>query len=187
MLPPEYVIFERTGAPGIIAQIRELCKMTKATPEDIESIIQIFDDSDWTELHVHSDEFEIHLAKNPAARSQLRTPGNIAPEPDPRAPEAASKLPRTPAGPAKTPEFDGMLIVRAPNLGTFYQAPKPGAPPYVKIGDRVEPDTEICVIEVMKLFTSVKAGVTGIVRHAFVSDAELVEFDQPLFVIEPSN
>lgn len=164
--------------------------MTKPTPEDIKSIIRIFDDSDWAELHVQSDEFEIHLAKDPAARSQLRTPGDIAPEPGPAAPrasKAAAKLPDTPEAPAETAVRDGMLIVRAPNLGTFYQAPKPGAPPYVKIGDRVEPDTEICVIEVMKLFTSVKAGVTGIVRHALVSDAELVEFDQPLFVIEPSD
>ena len=52
--------------------------------------------------------------------------------------------------------------MRAPNLGTFYRAPKPGAPPYVSVGQRVEPTTELCLIEVMKLFTSVAAGVTGI-------------------------
>lgn len=166
--------------------------MTKATPEDIKSIIDIFDNSDWAELHIHSDEFEIHLAKDPAARSRLRTTGSIAFEPDPAptpppAPVAAPKLSAAPAAPAATAVPEGMLIVRAPNLGTFYKAPKPGAPPYVEIGERVEPDTEICVIEVMKLFTPVRAGVTGIVRQAFVSDAELVEFDQPLFMIEPSD
>lgn len=164
--------------------------MTKATPEDIKSIIDIFDDSNWAELHIHSDEFEIHLAKDPAARSRLRVTGSIAPEPNPappRAPAAAAKLSAAPAAAAATAVPEGMLIVRAPNLGTFYKAPKPGARPYVEIGERVEPDTEICVIEVMKLFTSVRAGVTGIVRQAFVSDAELVEFDQPLFMIEPSD
>lgn len=164
--------------------------MTKATPEDIKSIIDLFDNSDWAELHIHSDEFEIHLAKDPAARSRLRATGSSAPEPNPappRAPVAAAKLSATPVAPAATDVPEGMLIVRAPNLGTFYKAPKPGAPPYVEIGERVEPDTEICVIEVMKLFTPVRAGVTGIVREAFVSDAELVEFDQPLFMIEPSD
>ena len=163
--------------------------MTKATPEDIKSIIDIFDNSDWAELHIHSDEFEIHLAKDPAARSRLRATGGIAPWPEPvptRAP-AAAKPSAGPPAPAATAVPEGMLIVRAPNLGTFYKAPKPGAPPYVEIGERVEPDTEICVIEVMKLFTPVRAGVTGIVRQAFVNDAELVEFDQPLFMIEPSD
>lgn len=166
--------------------------MTKATPEDIKSIIDLFDDSDWTELHIHSGEFEIHLAKDPAARSRLRTTGSIAFEPDstsapPRAAAAAANLSAAPAAPATPSVPEGMLIVRAPNLGTFYKAPKPGAPPYVEIGERVEPDTEVCVIEVMKLFTPVRAGVTGIIRQAFVSDAELVEFDQPLFMIEPCD
>jgi acetyl-CoA carboxylase biotin carboxyl carrier protein len=164
--------------------------MNKVTPEDIKSIIDLFNDSDWGELHIHSDEFEIHLAKDPAARSRLRTGANIASEPDHtqhRATVAVAKPLGGPAAPAAAAVPEGMLIVRAPNLGTFYKAPKPGAPPYVEIGDRVEPDTEVCVIEVMKLFTPVRAGVTGIVRQALVNDTELVEFDQPLFMIEPSD
>ena len=78
----------------------------------------------------------------------------------------------------------GHVTIRAGSLGTFYMAPKPGAKPYVEIGQRVQPDTDVCVIEVMKLFTSVQAGVTGVVRQVLVKDAELVEFDQPLFLIE---
>ena len=164
--------------------------MTKATPEDIKSLIDIFDNSDWAELHVHSDEFEIHLAKDPAARSRFRISGSIAPElapAAPRAPAAPAKLSGAPVEQVAVVVPEGMLVVRAPNLGTFYKAPKPGAPPYVEIGERVEPDTEICVIEVMKLFTPVHAGVSGIVRQVFVNDAELIEFDQPLFMIEPSD
>ena len=78
-----------------------------------------------------------------------------------------------------------MAVVRAPNLGTFYRAPKPGAPPYVAVGQKVEAATEVCLIEVMKLFTSVRAGVAGTVREVLAEDAQLVEFDQPLFLIEP--
>jgi acetyl-CoA carboxylase biotin carboxyl carrier protein len=84
---------------------------------------------------------------------------------------------------ARVPE--GLVALRAPNLGTFYRAPKPGAPPYIELGQEVEPDTEVCLIEVMKLFTPVRAGVKGIVREVCVADSELVEFDQPLFYIEP--
>ena len=76
--------------------------------------------------------------------------------------------------------------MRAPNLGTFYRAPKPGAAPYVTVGQTVDADTEVCLIEVMKLFTSVLAGVEGTVRKVLVEDAELVEYDQPLFLIEPA-
>ncbi len=79
-----------------------------------------------------------------------------------------------------------MKTVRATTLGTFYRAPKPGAPPYVSVGDKVDADTEICLLEVMKLFTAVRAGVAGIVREILVRDSEVVEFDQPLFLIEPA-
>ena len=81
---------------------------------------------------------------------------------------------------------DHWVAVRAPNLGTFYRAPKPGAAPYVSVGQTVDADAEVCLIEVMKLFTSVLAGVAGTVRKVLVEDAELVEYDQPLFLIEPA-
>lgn len=163
--------------------------MTKPTPDDIKALIDTFDSSTWSELHIRSDEFELHLGKEPGSLSRLEGAGS-PPEPRPMAPpstQSATDAGRTAAVTDQAADAvpEGMLVVRAPNLGTFYKAPKPGAPPYVEIGDEVEPDTEICVIEVMKLFTPVRAGVAGIVRKVFVSDTELVEFDQPLFLIEP--
>ncbi|MCB1748539.1 MAG: acetyl-CoA carboxylase, biotin carboxyl carrier protein, partial [Gammaproteobacteria bacterium] len=79
----------------------------------------------------------------------------------------------------------GMVAVRAPNLGTFYRSPKPGAPPYVEVGQKVSADTEVCLIEVMKLFTPVKAGVDGTVREICASDAQMVEYEQVLVIVEP--
>ncbi len=73
--------------------------------------------------------------------------------------------------------------MRAPLLGTFYSAPKPGEPPFVKVGDRVEPDTVVCIVEVMKLMNSVNAGVAGVIAAVHVRDGELVEYDQPLFTV----
>jgi biotin carboxyl carrier protein len=78
-------------------------------------------------------------------------------------------------------------VIRAPNLGTFYRAPKPGAPPYVEVGQRVEPDSEVCLIEVMKLFAPVRAGLAGVVREIRARDGEMVEFDQALIVVEPAD
>jgi acetyl-CoA carboxylase biotin carboxyl carrier protein len=84
------------------------------------------------------------------------------------------------------PVPEGLVAVRAPNLGTFYRAPKPGAAPYVEVDQLVEPETEVCLIEVMKLFTPVKAGVRGRVVRICVEDGQMVDYDAPLFYIEPA-
>ena len=80
----------------------------------------------------------------------------------------------------------GWVQIRAPSLGTFYRAPKPGAPKFVEVGATVTPESDLCLIEVMKLFTTLRSGVSGTVREVYVQDGELVEFDQPLFLIQPN-
>ena len=75
--------------------------------------------------------------------------------------------------------------IRAPMVGTFYRAPEPGSPPFTDRGRRVEPDTIVCIIEVMKLMNSVASGASGTVMDILVDDASPVEFGQPLIVLEP--
>jgi acetyl-CoA carboxylase biotin carboxyl carrier protein len=70
-------------------------------------------------------------------------------------------------------------------VGTFYLSPGPGVPPFVEPGTRVEADTTVCIIEVMKLMNSIPAGCAGVVRRVLVNNAEPVEYDQPLIAIEP--
>lgn len=158
--------------------------MSKVTTDDLAALMQIFDASDWTELHLTVGGTDLFLSKDPNAQP----PGRAAPASLP--PTAATPVPPA-ASVAGSPQKAGDAIppgwtaIRAPNLGTFYRAPKPGAPPYVSIGQEVTADTEICLIEVMKLFTAVRAGVAGTIREVCVSDGELVEFDQTLFLIEP--
>jgi len=81
---------------------------------------------------------------------------------------------------------DGMIGVTAPNLGTFYSAPKPGTAPYVSVGDLITADTEVCLIEVMKLFTPVKAGSDGVIKEICVVDGEMIEYQQLLVIIDPA-
>lgn len=161
--------------------------MSKPTPQDIESLVEIFDRSDWAEMHLKTDTLEIFLSNDPQARRPssavaapiASVPAGVA-APAPTAPTASSH-----ATPARGVP-DGMFAVRAPNLGTFYRAPKPGAPPYVEIGQKITADTEVCLIEVMKLFTPVKAGIDGTVREIWSNDGQMVEFEQILVIIEPS-
>ena len=160
--------------------------MASFSPSDIRTLIGLFEDSAWDELHLEMGDLELFLARDPKASlpgaQQAAVP---AASPETPAPAAAPTAAGAPAGVAAVGVPEGMVALRAPNLGTFYRAPRPGAPPYIEIGQEVEPDTEVCLIEVMKLFTPVRAGMKGIVRQVCVEDAELVEFDQPLFYIEP--
>ena len=86
--------------------------------------------------------------------------------------------------PAPEPSARSDAIV-APMLGTFYRAPAPGEAPFVDVGSRVEPDTIVCIIEVMKMMNSVHAGVSGTIAEVYVENGEPVEYGAPLFRVEP--
>jgi acetyl-CoA carboxylase biotin carboxyl carrier protein len=159
--------------------------VNKITQNDIEALIELFDRSDWRHLHVVGDGIDLFVSKDSNARRSIdRTTLVSAGAESP--PVAVAPTPVAQAPAARTPPAHWVAI-RAPCLGTFYNAPKPGAPPFVSIGQSVSVDTEVCLVEVMKLFTTVRAGVTGTIRELLVADAELVEFDQPLFYVEPDG
>jgi acetyl-CoA carboxylase biotin carboxyl carrier protein len=163
--------------------------MTDRIVQDIEALVALFKAGGWDELRVEFEGVRILLSND------LSTPSigseHFAPQPTPSAsppPAAPTSTAATPAIPAARSEAadPGWAPVVAPNLGTFYRSPKPGAAPFVEVGQRVEAGTEICLLEVMKLFTSVKAGIAGTVRQISAADAELVEGGQVLFYIEPA-
>jgi acetyl-CoA carboxylase biotin carboxyl carrier protein len=165
--------------------------MATVKPEDIEALVEVFDGSDWNELRVTMGGLDIFLSKDGSARH--RSPGPPAPAPATPVPAATVHVAAAPAAAAPAGDKpkaaaipDGRTAIRAPNLGTFYKSPKPGAPAFVEVGQKVGPETEICIIEVMKLFTTVRAGQSGVVREVLVADGQMVEFDQPLFLIEPT-
>ena len=105
------------------------------------------------------------------------------------APAAAPAAPVAPAAPAPEAAAEpgsgaGETLVPAPIVGTFYSAPTPDSDPFVKVGDRVEKGQTLCIIEAMKLMNEIEAEASGVVKQILVQNAEPVEFDQPLFVIQ---
>jgi acetyl-CoA carboxylase biotin carboxyl carrier protein len=78
-----------------------------------------------------------------------------------------------------------MLPITAPLLGTFYVAPEPGAPPFVKVGQQITEDTTVGLIEVMKVFNSVRAAVSGTIVEVVAQNGQFVEFGQALFIVKP--
>lgn len=157
---------------------------------DIEQLIEEFQQSGMRELHVRADGFELFLSTNaedggiqveqvhgaPVAGA-VAAPAIAA---APAAPIAAAAV-SAPSADVAIP--DGAEIIRAPYLGTFYRSPKPGSPVYVDVGSEVAPETEMCLVEVMKLFTAVRAGVKGRVHQILATDGQMVQADQPLFVV----
>ena len=135
-------------------------------------------------MHVEFGDFTLHLSK---------TPDDYAP--DTLQPRGLTHIPNPPstldgavlAAAERALEEDSVpadwIAIRAPHLGTFYRAPKPGADPYVEIGQTVTAETEVWLLEVMKLFTSIRAGYSGVVRRLCARDAELVESSDLLFLL----
>jgi acetyl-CoA carboxylase biotin carboxyl carrier protein len=97
-----------------------------------------------------------------------------------------SASPITKQAAAEETREDGLLEMRSPMVGTFYRSPSPAEPPFVKVGDEVQVGDPLCLIEVMKLFTTIEAQHAGRIAEIGAENAALVEYDQLLFVIEPS-
>jgi acetyl-CoA carboxylase biotin carboxyl carrier protein len=136
------------------------------TDEDVREILRIIDESELDELRIEMQGFRLHVRRGPAAPDPEPEP---EPEPE-RKPEPAAA--------------DGATTIDAPMLGTFYRASAPGATPFVEVGSTVAPDTVVCLIEVMKMMNSVKAGVAGTVVEVCAGNAELVEYGAPLFRVD---
>jgi acetyl-CoA carboxylase biotin carboxyl carrier protein len=156
------------------------------TYDDLLRIVDLIKSSDqFSEFRLKVGEIEVELRRRNAG-------GVAAPAPRPAAAPAATAEPLS--APAKE-SVDSLTtepsrardarVVRAPMVGTFYRAPEPGAPPFVEVGQSVEASTIVCIIEVMKLMSSIPAGVRGTVVQVLVDDGSPVEADQPLIVVDP--
>lgn len=152
---------------------------------DIEALIDLFGQSAWDEMHLEIDSEELFLSTDSRARTTT-APAAVAPAP------AMPVAQASPATVARAPDVGATarpatwVAIKAPNLGTFYKAPAPDAAPYVTVGATVTPETEVCLIEVMKLFTTVRAGIAGVVREIAMQDGQMVEYGADLLWIEPA-
>ena len=149
--------------------------------EDIKNLIKIFEQSDWQEMRLEVDGLKLMVSKSGEV-------ARAAPAPM-VATATTSQAILTPSAtiavaPAPLVLATNQTVIKAPNLGAFWRQPKPGAPAYVEIGQTIDEDTTVCLIEVMKLFTPVKPGIRGKIVRCLVEDGQMVEYDMPLFVVE---
>ena len=143
------------------------------TKKDIDEIMGLLEDSRFDRLSLEMEGLKLELERQGAAK-----PAPTAPPPPP--PARAEPVEAPPSA-----DREGLVEVKSPLLGVFYRAPKPGEPAFVEVGSRVEEDTVVGIIEVMKLMNSARAGVVGEVVEIVGANGEMVEHGECLMLVRP--
>ncbi len=145
-------------------------------------IVELFETSgELGALHLRYGDTVLDLQKPGTESASLKD--TQAPPAQPSAEAAPAPQPKKPA--AQIPA--GAFQIKSPSVGTFYQAPEPGATPFVSVGQKVTPATTVCIIEIMKVMNALQAGCSGTVSQILVENEEMVEYDQCLIVIDPDQ
>lgn len=167
---------------------------TTMTNQDIKELIQMVVDSGVAELEVERGDNKVRIRRTTGVAAEVVVPAAAIPNPAPApVPAAASASPATTAAattaaaPAVVDVMSDptLFIQKSPIVGTFYEAPKPGAPPFVRIGDHVEKGRVLCIIESMKLMNEIEADESGIIVAKLVENGKPVEYGEALFAIKP--
>lgn len=163
------------------------------TARDVAEILRVLEESSFDTLDLDMNGVQLRLrrsgappAREPAApRESLAVPKGAATPAAAAAGTAARSVAAPSAAPGATAPEAGAIAVPAPLLGIYYRAPKPGEPPFVEVGDRVQADSIIGIIEVMKLMNTVRAGVAGTIVAISAPNGELVEYGQAILWVRP--
>ena len=155
--------------------------------KEIQDLIRFVSKSGVTEVEVEKEGFKIVIkAEKPTTEYHAVVPQQVMmPAPVAAAPALAPAA-TAPAAPAAAPAAEGGVTIKSPMIGTFYRSGGPDKEPFVKVGDRVEKGQVVCIIEAMKLFNEIESEVSGVVTKVLVENASPVEYDQPLFLVDPA-
>jgi acetyl-CoA carboxylase biotin carboxyl carrier protein len=159
--------------------------------KQIQELIKIVNKSNIGEISIEEKEFKITIKqKEEPVQNFVSAPQQVyAPQPMMAAPQQASAAPQAgaPAAPkAASAGGDNLITIKSPMIGTFYRKSSPDKPSLVEVGDEVAPGKVVCIIEAMKLFNEIESEVSGKIVKVLVDDASPVEYDQPLFLVEPA-
>lgn len=134
-------------------------------------------------IQTHQPMVQVQPPVSPTPQQAPKT--GVSSPPQEAAPSEAQDIPSASAG-KEEDSTEGLIVVKSPIVGTFYRASAPDKPPYVKVGDRIEVGSVVCIVEAMKLFNEIESEVSGKIVKVMVEDASPVEYDQVLFLVDPS-
>ena len=146
----------------------------------IRTLVELMNRHDLSEIDLHEGEQRIRLRRGTQKEivTTVNAPATAAPATASPAPAAESK----PVKPAKATQG-----IKSPTPGTFYTSPSPGAPPFVTVGNRVTPETVVCIIEAMKILNEIPAECSGVITKVLVENQQPVEYGQVLFEVDPTG
>jgi len=164
--------------------------------KEIQNLIKFVAKSGASEVKLEMDDIKITIKtgsedKEPTYFQQMPMQGQLQqPAPQQQAPAAAQEAPQAAAAAdskeSASDESENYITVKSPIIGTLYRKPSPDKPVFVEVGDSIKVGDVLCVIEAMKLFNEIESEVSGKIVKVLVDDSSPVEFDQPLFLVDPS-
>jgi acetyl-CoA carboxylase biotin carboxyl carrier protein len=150
------------------------------TADEIRELIRMAAEEGVAELEVQRGENRVRIRRYVPAALDVVMPA--------RPPAAVSLAPAAPFAPPEKSESaadSNLVLVKSPIVGTFYESPSPGAPPFVRVGERIQPGKVLCIIESMKLMNEIEAETAGILESKLVQNGQPVEYGEALFAIRP--
>lgn len=157
--------------------------------KELKELIEFLEEKNIAEFELERGDVKVRIRRageHPVAHAQGEPRFYaVAPAPAPAPEIGAVPVTTAPAAPAQPAAEEGLHMVKSPIVGTFYEAPSPGAPPFVKAGDQVEVGQVLCIVEAMKLLNEIESDVAGEIVKKLSSNGQPIEYGQDLFVIRP--
>jgi acetyl-CoA carboxylase biotin carboxyl carrier protein len=152
--------------------------------KQIQELVKLVNKSNIGELSIEKNDFKITIKQKKQPVPQFASPVQQVQQPQQILPQSTSPA-TVKSSETTNAKTDNLLTIKSPMIGTFYRQSGPGKPIFVNVGDEVEEGQVVCIIEAMKLFNEIESEVAGKIVKVLVEDASPVEFDQPLFLVEP--
>tara|TARA_B100000925_G_scaffold193685_1_gene146609 strand:- start:294 stop:752 length:459 start_codon:yes stop_codon:yes gene_type:complete len=149
--------------------------------KEIQEIINFIKKSDLDDVSIETENIKIRVKKNNGNFTTIEQPKVVKTEIQPQAPPVENKVSEE-----KKEKISNNIIIKSPMIGTFYRSPNPESDPFVSEGDSIKVGQTICIVEAMKLFNDIESEVSGKIVKILVDDNSPIEFDQPLFEVDPS-
>ena len=149
--------------------------------KEIQEIINFIKKSDLDDVSIETENIKIRVKKNNGNITTIEQPKVVKTEIQPQAPPVEKKISEE-----KKEKTSNNIIIKSPMIGTFYRSPNPESDPFVSEGDSIKVGQTICIVEAMKLFNDIESEISGKIVKILVDDNSPIEFDQPLFEVDPS-
>ncbi|MDN3203505.1 acetyl-CoA carboxylase biotin carboxyl carrier protein [Algoriphagus sediminis] len=153
--------------------------------KEIQELIDYISNSGLAEVKIKTGEFELSIKKYADSAPVKTVEVNSAPAPSPVAAPAPAPAATPETSTSETPS--NLVEIKSPMIGTFYQTPNPDADPFVSEGSKIKAGDTVCIIEAMKLFNEIESEISGKIVKILVANATPVEYDQPLFLVDPAG